>query len=97
MTVNYGSFKTQISAEELERSEGKTAREVLDALEQRAREAEKMAERLGQKEEAWASESLTEALRKQADTADLGDAVADMRGGEAADEAGALARLLCFR
>lgn len=79
------------AAEALSQSAGKTAREVLDALEQRAREAEKLAERVGAGEEAWASEALTEALRKQADTADLGDAVADRKGGEAADEAEALA------
>lgn len=79
------------AAEALSQSEGKTAREVLDALEQRAREAEKLAERVGAGEESWASEALTEALRKQADTADLGDAVADRNGGEAANEAEALA------
>ncbi len=81
----------QGAAEALSQSAGKTAREVLDALEQRAREAEKLAERVGAGEEAWASEALTEALRKQADTADLGDAVADRKGGEAAEEAEALA------
>jgi hypothetical protein len=81
----------QGAAEALAESAGKTAREVLDALEQRAREAEKMAERLGKGDEAWASPELTDALRRQADTADLGDAVADRRGGEAADEAQALA------
>lgn len=79
------------AAEDLEQSRGRTAREVLDALEQRAREAEKMAERLGNGEEPWASQALTEALRGQADTADLGDAVADRRGEQAADEAEALA------
>lgn len=80
------------AAETLEQSAGKTAREVLDALEQRAREAEKMAQRLGQEDEAWASEALTAALRRQADTADLGDAVADRRVGDAAEEAEALAK-----
>jgi hypothetical protein len=83
--------QVQGAAEALAESAGKTAREVLDVLEQRAREAEKMAERLGKGDEAWASPELTDALRRQADTADLGDAVADRRGGEAADEAQALA------
>ncbi len=76
------------AAELLEQSDGKTARELLDALEGKARETEKLAQRLAAQGDAWASPELTEALRRQADTADLGDAVADQQAqatGEAAD------------
>jgi len=82
------------AAEELQNSAGKSIRQVMAGLEQRAREAEKMASRLGQENEEWASPELTAALRSQADTADLGDAVADRRAEGAARAAEALASQL---
>lgn len=82
------------AAELLENSEGRTARELLDALEGKARETEKLAQRLAAKDEQWASPELTEALRRQADTADLGEAVADQHAVAAASAAEALAEQL---
>ena len=84
----------QEAAEMLENSAGSTARELLDALEDKARETEKLAQRLAAKGDAWASPELTEALRRQADTADLGDAVADQQALAAAGAAEALAETL---
>lgn len=83
--------KIQDTAKELAESAGKDAKEVLRSLERRAREAEDLAKRLGDDRENWASEALVEELRKHADTAELGDAVADKKAGRAADEAEALA------
>ncbi len=79
---------------ELENSDGKTARELMDALEKKARETEKLAERLGADADEWASPELTAALRRQADTADLGDAVADRKATAAAGAADTLAEKL---
>jgi hypothetical protein len=79
------------AAEDLKNSEGKSLRQVMAGLEQRAREAEHLASRLGQENEVWASPELTAALRQQADTADLGDAVADRAAESAAKAAEALA------
>ena len=81
----------QKTAKELENSAGKDAREVLAELEKRAREAEKLASRLGDEKDAWASEKMVNELRKHADTADLGDAVADKKADNAAKAADALA------
>lgn len=87
------ALKDQVrqAAAELSASDGKSVREVMDAIEQRAREAEKLAQRLGADGEEWASPELTAALRQQADSADLGDAVADRAAERAAQEAEALA------
>lgn len=83
------ALRQQLSeaARELENSAGKTARELMDALERKARETEKLAQRLAAESDRWASPELTEALRRQADTADLGDAVADRNAAVAAAEA----------
>lgn len=87
-------LKQQMSktAEELATAAGKDARSVLAELERRAREAEKLAGEMEGRSESWASEKLTEALRQQADTADLGDAVAAKNTATAAAAATALAR-----
>lgn len=85
--------KIQDTAKELEDAAGKDAREVLRSLERRAREAEDLAKRLDD-QNSWASEALVEEMRKHADTADLGDAVADKKADRAADEAEALAAQL---
>jgi len=86
--------KLQKTATDLANAGGKDARDVLAELEQRAREAEKLAEELGSGKEAWASEKLIEALRQHGDTADLGDAAAAKNAQAAAQAAAALANQL---
>lgn len=81
----------QKTAAELENSKGRDAREVLAELEKRAREAEKLASGLGDENEEWASDKLVKELRNHADTADLGDAVAEKKAAGAAEAAEALA------
>lgn len=86
--------KLQQTVAELAQAEGKDARSVLAELERRARDAEKLAEEMGRGQEDWASEKLVEELRKHADTADLGDAVAAHKAQMAAQAAQALAEQL---
>jgi len=68
--------KLSETAESLQQSGAKTAREVLAELEKRARDAERLASKLGAGDSAWASEQMVAEMRKHADTAELGDAVA---------------------
>lgn len=68
--------KLEQTAAELADAGGKDAKKVLAELERRARDAEKLAEDLAKGKDDWASDKLVEELRKHADTADLGDAVA---------------------
>ena len=82
------------TAKELQSRDDKSAREVLNSLEKRAHETEKLAKKLGNDGEAWASEKLVAELRKHADTADLGDAVASKNAAQAAKHAGDLAAQL---
>jgi hypothetical protein len=82
------------TAEDLEKAGGKDARDVMSDLERRAREAEKLAERLGADKDAWASDKLVQSLREHADTADLGDAVAAKNAAQTAKAAEALAQQL---
>jgi hypothetical protein len=82
------------TAEDLEKAGGKDTREVMSSLERRAREAEKLAERLSADKDTWASEKLIQSLRQHADTADLGDAVAAKSSGQTAAAADALAEKL---
>ncbi len=82
------------TAEDLEKAGGRDARDVMSSLERRAREAEKLAERLSADKETWASEKLIQSLRQHADTADLGDAVAARNAGQTAAAAEALAEKL---
>ncbi|MFN0077379.1 MAG: hypothetical protein ACKVY0_12985 [Prosthecobacter sp.] len=86
--------KLQKTATDLANAGGKDARDVLAELERRARDAEKLADDLGNGKEAWASEKLIEALRKHADTADLGDSVAAKNAQSAAKAADTLASQL---
>jgi hypothetical protein len=79
------------AAAALQNSDEQTVRGVMDALEKRARETEKLGQRLAAEGVDWASPALTEALRQQADTADLGDAVADKAAALAAKAAARLA------
>ncbi|WP_395731679.1 hypothetical protein [Prosthecobacter sp.] len=83
--------KLQKTATDLANAGGKDARDVLAELEKRAREAEKLAEELGNGKEPWASEKLIAAMRQHADTADLGDAVAAKNAQAASQAAEALA------
>lgn len=79
------------TARALQRQEAKTAREVLSELEKRAHEAESLAGKLGAGADAWASEQMVAAMRRHADTAELGDAVANKSTEGAAREAQKLA------
>lgn len=79
------------TAASLENSQGQDAREVMSDLEKRAREAEKLAERLGLNKDAWASDKMIQSLRSHADTADLGDAVASKNAAQSARAADKLA------
>ncbi|MES2594732.1 MAG: hypothetical protein V4662_05335 [Verrucomicrobiota bacterium] len=82
------------TAEDLENAGGKDARDVMSDLEKRAREAEKLAERLAADKDNWASDKLVQSLREHADTADLGDAVAAKNSTQTAKAADALAEQL---
>ncbi len=79
------------TAGDLQSAAGKTPRDVLDSLEKRAREAEKLAQRLGGNEDAWASTKLIAEMRRHADTADLGDAAATHNASQTARAATDLA------
>ncbi len=82
------------AADELSQSEGQTAGEVLDSLEQRARAAERLAEKLASASSAWASRELIGELSRHADTADLAVGVRDRDARIVAEEADALAGIL---
>lgn len=82
------------TAESIEKGGADSARSVLGELEKRARDAERLAEKLGKKGDAWASDALVDQLRRHADTADLGDAVAAKKAAQAAQAAAELARKL---
>jgi hypothetical protein len=83
--------KVRDTAKGLEQQESKTAREVLGELERRARDAEQLAEKLGAGDAAWASAEMVAEMRKHADTAALGDAVANKAPDPSAKEAQSLA------
>ena len=82
------------SAKELEKGGAGSARELLSDLEKRARDAEKLAQRLGNDHDAWASDALIAELRRHADTADLGDAAANKNAVQTAKAAEDLAEHL---
>ncbi len=83
--------RLQETAKSLEDQKTKTAREVLGELERRAREAEELAEKLGAGDSAWASEQMVAEMRRHADTASLGDAVANRAPDTTANEAQTIA------
>lgn len=64
-----------------------SSRELLEALEARARAAEEMAGELGKEGEEWASEEMLEEMARHADTTDLAAAImekdAELSAGEA--------------
>ncbi|MCB1237039.1 MAG: hypothetical protein KDM91_18365 [Verrucomicrobiae bacterium] len=82
------------AAEDLADAEGQTAREVLEALEARARAAEALADKLGLATDAWASEEMLREMSQHADTADLASALKDKNADRAADESDLLADTL---
>ena len=81
-------------AEDLAESDELTAGEMLEALESRARAAERLAEELGLSDEGWASEEMLAEMRNHPDTADLGLAIKDKAAAPAAEQAMALQRIL---
>lgn len=72
----------------------KTSRELLEELEARARDAERMANKLGADEDAWASEEMLEEMSQHADTADLADAIREKEADLSANESEKLAEKL---
>lgn len=81
-------------AEDLAESDDLTAGEMLEALESRARAAERLAEKLGLTDEGWASEEMLTEMRSHPDTADLGLAIKDKAASSAAEQAMALQSIL---
>ena len=63
-------------------------------MEERARAAEKMAEKLGVATDAWASEEMLREMSQHADTADLAATIRDKNAEKAAIESDALAEIL---
>ncbi len=82
------------TAKSLQQSDARTAREVLSELEKRARDAERLASKLGAGDAAWASEQMVAEMRKHADTSELGDAVAEKSAERTAKEAEEIAKKL---
>lgn len=82
------------AAKSLEKGNASSARDVLSSLEQRARDAEKLAERLGAGTDMWASAKMIEAMRGHADTADLGDASASRQAAQTSKAADDLSTTL---
>ena len=84
----------EAAAGEISEPEGQTARQVLSTLESRARAAERLAERLGLHDDAWASEELLRELSQHADTADLAVGIRDKNPRLVADESEKIAGIL---
>ena len=82
------------AAEDLAENEGKTAREMLEGLEARARAAERLAEKLGGNSDQWASEEMLREMSQHADTADLASSIKDKNAENAAGESDKVAMLL---
>ncbi len=82
------------TAKALSQQKAETTRGVLNELEKRARDAEKLAEKLGAGNSMWASDQMIAEMRKHADTAELGDAVANKSTENTATEAQILSSLL---
>lgn len=79
--------KLQDTAKTLQDENSKTAREVLAELEKSARDAERLAAKLGAGDAAWASEQMVSEMRKYADTSEIGDATANKSAENTAREA----------
>ena len=77
-------------AEALADPEGLTAGEMLQSLEERARAAERLAEKLGLVSNEWASAEMLAEMERHSDTSDLALFIADKAAEAAATEALAL-------
>ena len=75
------------AAEALADPEGLTAGEMLDSLEERARAAERLAEKLGLVSNEWASPEMLAEMGRHSDTSDLALFIADKAAEGAATEA----------
>ena len=82
------------AAEALADPEGLTAGEMLESLEERARAAERLAEKLGILSDEWASAEMLAEMGRHADTSDLALLIADKAAEGAAIEALVLRDLL---
>lgn len=82
------------AAEALADPEGLTAGEMLDSLEERARAAERLAEKLGLVSNEWASPEMLAEMGRHSDTSDLALFIADKAAEGATTEALALKDLL---
>lgn len=80
-------LQVEAVAEQLANPDGLTTGEMLESLEGRAREAEKLAEKLALYSDGWASEAMIEAMSQQPDTADLSLLIRDKAAAPAAAEA----------
>jgi hypothetical protein len=74
------------TAEDLGKDRRKTQREALSELEQRAHEAERLAESLQPDEDDLPSSAMIEELERHADTAELGSSLRAKDRGKASDE-----------
>lgn len=83
--------QVQESAHALGSGTERTVRQVLGDLEKRARDAERLAEKLGAGPSLWASEPMIAEMRRHADTVDLGDSIATRAAEKTADKAQDLA------
>lgn len=81
-------------ADSLAAADGLTAGEMLEALEARARAAEKLAERLGLTRDDWASPEMLKEMGRHADTANLALTIEDKVAEDAAIEAMNLSEIL---
>jgi hypothetical protein len=90
------ALRTQVdgAAETLADPDGLTAGEMLASLEDRARAAERLAEKLGILSDEWASAEMLAEMARHADTSDLSLFIADKAAEGAAIEALALRDLL---
>lgn len=90
------ALRTQVEAvaEALADPEGLTAGELLEALDQRARAAERLAAQLGAGLDAWASPEMLAEMAKHADTAQLAIFIGDKAAESAAAESTSLAGML---
>ncbi len=81
-------------AEELASAEGATAMDLLEALESRARAAERLARKLGLDEDVWASEVMLKEMGQHPDVADLVLAIKDKKADLVARESDKIAAVL---
>lgn len=81
-------------ADRLADADGLTAGEMLDALETRARAAERLAEKMGLSDDAWASTEMLAEMAVHPDTADLALSIKDKAAEPAAAEATRLQQVL---